>query len=348
MHSWFIGSKVSTNIVNNKRCCMLYSHCRGWPISLDMSCKQSLSAVACTFEFLNVAGDDYYLLKRNTPLEGLLSPFIAVSHEGRRLEYEGIFIHRGPPTKDEYILLKAGQKVSATVQINEAFALMNDDIYTVQYIKPLIVLNNDEITEVYASKVAYIYLEGPVSLPSTQDAVQSEGSVTIESCTTASFTGGSASQRADILNAHKKLCSKFGVAKGKVSNTTFYKTWFGTYTTKRADKVKDVCQKCKDGITNKAVTYVINPSDCESNWNAYTYKGGTKVYLCPAYNNYQVYCKSNGDPTKEGILAHEWTHAFGYTDDNAYGAAANKKLAKDNPDKAVENADSYEYWYCLS
>ena len=315
-----------------------------------MSCEKSLSAVACTFEFLNVAGEDYYLLKRNTPLEGLLSQFIAVYYKGHRLEYEGILIHRAPPTKDEYILLKAGQKVSATVQINDAFTLINDGIYTVEYIKPLMVLQ-DEMkmpTKVDASKVAYIYLEGHVSLPSKQEEVQSEGTVTIESCTTASFTGGSASQRADILNGHKKLCSKFGVAKGKVKNNNFYKTWFGTYTTARAKKVKTVCRKCKKGLTSKAVTYVINPSNCQSNWNAYTRKGSTKVYLCPAYNNYQVYCKRSGSATKESILAHEWSHAFGRTDDNAYGATANKNLAKNNPNKAVNNADTYEYWYCLS
>ena len=82
--------------------------------------------------------------------------------------------------------------------------------------------------------------------------------------------------------------------------------------------------------------------------HAYTYKGSTTVYLCPAYHNYAVYCKSSGDPTKEGILAHEWTHALARTDDNAYGATNNKNLAKSNPDKAVNNADTYEYWYCLS
>uniref|UniRef100_A0A1X7UVI7 Lysine-specific metallo-endopeptidase domain-containing protein n=1 Tax=Amphimedon queenslandica TaxID=400682 RepID=A0A1X7UVI7_AMPQE len=323
---------------------------KGWPVSLDMSCEQSLSDVACTFEFLNVADEDYYLLKRNTPLEGLLSQFVAIYHKGRRLDYEGIFIHRTLPTKDEYILLKAGQKVSATVRINEAFTLINDGRYTVEYIRPLMVLNEMQMPiEVNAKAAAYMHLENAryLSLPS-QDEVESEGSVTIESCTTASFTGGTSSKRTDILNAHKKLCKEYGDAKNNVSNSDFYKTWFGTYTDARATKVKKVCQDCVDGLTSKTVTYVIEPSNCQSNWNAYTYKGGTKVYLCQAYNNYQVYCKSNGDPTKEGILAHEWSHAFGYTDDYTYGASANKQLAKDDPDKAVKNADTYEYYYCLT
>ena len=325
---------------------------RGWPVSLDMSCEKSLSAVACTFEFLNTADEDYYLLKHKTPLEGLLSPFIAVHYKGRELDYEGMLIHRNPPTKDEYILLKAGQKVSATVQINEAFTLINDGGYTVEYIKPLMVLQDvmEMPTEVNTNKATYIYLENAdqISLPSQQDEAQSEGTVTIESCTTASFTGGNSSQRSDILKGHKKLCKEYADAKSNVSNSGFYKTWFGTYTTTRANKVKAVCQKCVTGLTSKSVTYVINPSNCKSNWNAYTYKGGTKVYLCPAYNKYEVYCDSSGDPTKEGILAHEWSHAFGYTSDYAYGESANKKLAKSDPDKAVANADTYEYYYCLT
>uniref|UniRef100_A0A1X7VLP0 Lysine-specific metallo-endopeptidase domain-containing protein n=1 Tax=Amphimedon queenslandica TaxID=400682 RepID=A0A1X7VLP0_AMPQE len=313
-----------------------------WPVSLDMSCEPSSSDVDCTFDFVNVAGEDYYLLMRNTPLEGLLSPFIAVYHKGRRLEYEGKLIHRRPPTKDEYILLKAGEKVSATVHINDVFTLIHDGGYTIEYIKPLMVLQ-EEIkmpTEVKINSATYIYLDNArkVSLPRKEVGLRSKGSVTIESCTTASFSGGNSSQQSDILKAHKKLCTEFANAKNNVSDSSFYKTWFGTYTSARATIVKNVCQKCVDGLTSKTVTYVIEPSNCQSNWNAYTYKGGTKVYLCQAYNNYDVYCKSSGDPTKEGILAHEWSHAFGYTDDYVYGAANNKQLAKDNPNKAVDNA----------
>ena len=127
----------------------------------------------------------------------------------------------------------------------------------------------------------------------SKDEVKSEGSVTIESCTTATFVGGTTSQQTDILNAHKKLCLKFIRAKSNVDDTDFYKTWFGTYTDERTTKVINVYADCLDGILNGNVTYTINPSDCQSNWNAYTYEGSTKVYLCPAYDNKEVYCKNS-------------------------------------------------------
>ena len=325
-----------------------------------MSCLKSLSAVACSFEFINVASEDYYLLKRNTPLEGLISQFIAVSYEGRSLEYKGIFVHRDPPTKDEFVLLKAGERITGTVQINEAFTLTGDGLYTIEYINPLMVIPKDDMNQEYAmtqvdvNKLIYINLDDtdelfcPVAEEEGEEIPDDYDSVSIESCSTASFTGGTKKQRSDILKGHKKLCSKFKVAMNKVKKGSFYTTWFGVYTTTRAKKVKQVCSKCSNGLKNNAVKYVINPSRCQSNWNAFTCKGCKTVSLCPAYHGKKVFCVSSGAPTKEGILAHEWSHAFGRTDDNAYGATANKNLAKNNPDKAVNNADTYEYWYCIS
>ena len=86
-------------------------HCsaKEWPISLDMACNKALSTVACSFQFTNVADEDLYLLKRNTPLEGFVSPFLILSIEGRPVPYEGIMVYRIPLTKEEFVLLKAGE-----------------------------------------------------------------------------------------------------------------------------------------------------------------------------------------------------------------------------------------------
>ena len=54
--------------------------------------------------------------------------------------------------------------------------------------------------------------------------------VNTQSCGTARFRGGGTQQqRTDILNAHRKLCANFNVAKGKVANNNMYRTWFGKY-----------------------------------------------------------------------------------------------------------------------
>ena len=75
-----------------------------------MACNKALSTVACSFQFTNIADEDLYLLKRNTPLEeGFYSPFLTLSTEGRPVEYKGILASRIAPTKDEFVLLKAGE-----------------------------------------------------------------------------------------------------------------------------------------------------------------------------------------------------------------------------------------------
>ena len=75
-----------------------------------MACNKALSTVACSFQFTNIADEDLYLLKRNTPIEeGIYSQFLTLSTEGRPVEYKGIIASRIAPTKDEFVLLKAGE-----------------------------------------------------------------------------------------------------------------------------------------------------------------------------------------------------------------------------------------------
>ena len=334
----------------------MYSTKTGWPISLDMACHKALSSAACSFEFTNVADEDYYLLKRNTPLEGLNSPFVSVSLDGMPLQYEGRYVYRTPPSKDEFVLLKPGQAISATVQINDIFTFPSDGLYNIRYSKPLKVMSKEELesyfdiaetTEVEVSESVSIYLQDThhLSRPAKEEPRQYDTIVHVESCSSASYIGGTSKERSDTTEAHKKLCSGFDTVKGKVKNDASYITWFGAYTTTRANKVKDVYQKCRSGIGGNTVTYNIKPSDCEPYWYAYTYHGSKTVYLCHIYFEDPIACRNSGT-SKEGTLVHEWTHAFGYTDDYVYGEFGVKDLAKSDPDYAVDNAETYEFYYC--
>ena len=137
-----------------------------------------------------------------------------------------MLIHRNPPTKDEFILLKAGQWISATVQINDAFTLSDDGLYAVEYVKPLMVTPRDEMsmmTEVNVNEVIYIDLEGArhLSRPVKEEEDTPDFTVNIESCSSASFTGGTSSQRDDILKGHKELCKEFSDTKGNVTNNNY-------------------------------------------------------------------------------------------------------------------------------
>jgi peptidyl-Lys metalloendopeptidase len=53
-----------------------------------------------------------------------------------------------------------------------------------------------------------------------------------------------------------------------------------------------------------------------------------------------------GTDSKAGTLVHEMSHfnVVAGTDDHAYGQSAAKSLALSNPDLALNNADSHEYF----
>ncbi|XP_011405301.2 PREDICTED: uncharacterized protein LOC105313509 [Amphimedon queenslandica] len=339
-------------------CLVTYLTCalsaNGWPVSLDMACNKALSAVACSFEFTNNANEDLYLLKRNTPLEGLRSQFVSVSLDGHPLQYEGIIMYSLPPTKDEFVLLKAGESISASVQITDAFSIDTDGLYTVQYSRPLQYLSVnemsamslDQLRESVVRKSVHIHLEDTSLLlkPKEEGDAEIEYTVHLEACGSATFKNGDVNN-SQTLDAHKRLCSGCGKAKDGVGNNNVYRTWFGAYTSSRANTVKGVYQDIRDDITSKNCIYYNNGPLCRSNSYAYTYMTGTTVYLCTIYYRDPTYCSKTGE-SKEGTLLHEWSHPYGQRDDVVYGRSNCKNLAKSKPDDAVRNADTYLYYYC--
>ncbi len=85
--------------------------------------------------------------------------------------------------------------------------------------------------------------------------------------------------------------------------------------------------------------------DCSCNQNYYAYVYPTqpyKIYVCNAFWS----APPTGTDSKAGTLVHETSHfnVVASTDDWAYGQSACKKLAAKKPAKAIDNADSHEYF----
>ena len=325
-----------------------------------MDCRKASPAVACSFTFTNNAKEDLYLLKSETPIEGLFSPFLDVSLRGSRpIPYRGIVAYRPPPTKDDFVLLKVGESFFATVEITDTFNIDTDGLYTIRYSQPLQYLtvddmnlqSMDELKESTVDEAVHVILEDTHLLvkPKEPEEPKIENIIHIQSCSSCNFIGGDRDNAA-TLEVHKRLCSQIGVAKGRVGSTdTLYKRWFGAYTTARGNQVKKVYDRIKNGISGHTVTYHNNGPKCKG-WVAYTYITGRPyytVYFCNYYFRLRGNCI--GDRyTKERTLMHEWAHALGYTRDYKYYSRACREFAKTNPDKAVKNADTFSFHYCES
>ncbi|KAG8698688.1 hypothetical protein FRC09_007086 [Ceratobasidium sp. 395] len=119
--------------------------------------------------------------------------------------------------------------------------------------------------------------------------------------------------------------------------------WFGTWTQARGNRVKEVLGKIKNRGTYE---YTFSCSECEDEDPgvvAYVYPDDfPRVTLCPEF-----WKPKFTTPTERGgALIHELSHfpENGGTDDIKYGEQDCLHLARHHPDKAVENADSYEFF----
>lgn len=74
------------------------------------------------------------VLRRQTPLEGILGDLFEVTFEGRRLDYRGRMVKRGPPTADEFVTIAPGSLTHATFDLGEGYDLSSRGRYRVRFV----------------------------------------------------------------------------------------------------------------------------------------------------------------------------------------------------------------------
>ena len=332
-----------------------------------MACNKALSLVACSIEFTNNANEDLYLLKRNTPLEGFYSEFVSVSLDGGPIPYQGPIAHRVPPTKDGFVLLKAGESISATVQITDVFRIDTDGLYTVQYSRPLQYLSVnemnamsiDELKDSSVHKSIQIYLEDThLLLRPKKEGIKIDHTVHIQGCASANIANGP-HMDSDTLDIHKRLCAGIDKALKQTGNgNSVYQGWFGKYSSARDATVKETYQKIKDTLSTGDITYYNNGPECKNDGDFVSYSCAgypNVIFLCQSYYDKMKFCNhENKNMKKEHIIMHEWAKVVGCTDHlifggaYGYGAFNSIIMAAVDPDKAVEDAHNYAYHYCQS
>ena len=118
----------------------LYSGTRE-PIAAVFECLSEYqlgNAITCKYTITNNHNVDYHVLKRFTPLEGMESPFVSVSRNGKVIPYDGKMIKRCfPPKHDEYFLLRAGSEWSTKIDLSLAYSMNETGEYIVMEKIPL-------------------------------------------------------------------------------------------------------------------------------------------------------------------------------------------------------------------
>jgi len=335
------------------------------PLTFSFEGKESYSLgerVKLRYRVTNHSNSQYFVLKWFTPLEGILGDILKITYKRRRIPYDGILIKRGQPSIDDYVLLKAGEVREGSIDVSASYSLSKAGVYHVTFAGVIWDLTKDLPDQVgKRSPEEFTRFQTPKSkivltVKGRGKSVDTEGQVQRKKekrdprnlrsghANEPQIKGGSEGDKAATKAAHNDAYhyadqGRINVQQegGKNPQTI---TWFGAYQSKRHKRLHGVYNDVAETLKNEKITYDFNGSSCQASWYAYTYKDTRTIYLCNMY----IAAPFCGIDSKTGILIHELTHAVSGTSDHAYGLSGAKQLAINGPDKAVENADNYEYY----
>ena len=155
------------------------------------------------------------------------------------------------------------------------------------------------------------------------------------------------------LDAAKDLTVKAAAA---VGDTSDYQRWFGTYSASNAEKVRSGLKGIVAAIRRGGVTVQcdqVEPDGCAAGEYAFVYSDRPyHLHLCPSFFDLPSLealrpgARRSDFGTREGTIVHEISHFLHVagTDDHCYSRSECALMAMSEPDLAVDNADSFQYF----
>ena len=339
------------------------------------------ATIGCRFHLKNNGKEDYSVLKWSTPLEGVMSDCLTVTRNGKKLEYDGIYMKRNVPGPDEFLTVGAGQTLSSTFQVSDAFDMTKAGEYSVaidtylEYVVGSAASKPDikrKIRHLSSPSVSF-QIVGRSSSKGTLGQIarflESRRQTKQHGIFDGTFgngvsrksvlpkppviDGGSPALRADTVKAHGdafQTIRSFLAAPQTEELRILIMEWFGR---EKKSIIPLMGVKPEKVIVKKfqKMTNVLgNPKETIT----YTFDAPfckENIYAYTFKDTRKIYlCQLyqqaalTGDHSKMGILTHELGHAIVKTDDIVYGQAACRILADQNPAKAVKNAESFEFF----
>lgn len=298
--------------------------------------------VVVTVTYTNDTNHSVRILKWFTPADGVEESIFTVTKNGEPAAYTGAIYKRPTVTGKDYITLKAGESVSYDVNLGQYYDLSAPGSYDVYYAVGSYNLFTEKAN---AFKFRDTLVSEKVSFKTNSSAAKGgkptppptppPGGNAFNACTIdqqALIVDARAQAQAYASNAENYLLGN--------NQGSRYTTWFGVYSSTRYNTVKTHFTAISDAWDNAGVTF---DCGCKQNYYAYVYPNQPyNIYLCRVFWQAPL----SGTDSKAGTLIHEMSHfdVVASTDDVVYGQSGAKDLAINDPNKAITNADSHEYF----
>ncbi|KAL9964465.1 hypothetical protein ACROYT_G028111 [Oculina patagonica] len=338
--------------------------------SASMECLpkyRTTDKIECKFHLKNNGQQDYSVLKWRTPLDGMTSNCLDVVRAKKEIPYDGIYINYGTqPGPNQFVLVKAGQTVSSTIDVSEGYDMSKRGKYSVNvdtYLQyavgsvsdmevpiPVIIspLTSPDVSFRIIGKKPGKGTRGQRarSLERENKRILLEGDIRKRQSSNVPpdpVVKGNAAQKAETKEVHRAAYHYIASAIPDVQTSpNRVDTWFGTSS---VSSLVQIYQTMEGLLRSDTMTYVHDAPDCEEYEVAYTFTGTRTLYLCPLYESFPSLL---GYDSKMGTIVHELSHALAYTDDIVYGISACKWLAQEHPSDAANNADNYQFFVTTS
>lgn len=299
----------------------------------------------------NTSHTPLHVLRWRTPLDGIEAPLFEVRRDGQPVRYLGVMIKRGAPQAHDFVRIEPGASVARTVELSALYEMHVTGAYTVRYHSAApqaqatgTGLNSEEVAGKLASHPVGIWIEGrlPRGAMGTPGAAaeaapaSASSRLTFSKCSNAQqeqLAAAVDAGRAMAADSHAYLTSSQPYA-------ARYTTWFGAPAPTRGAKVTSNFTAIKDAFDTKSLKI---DCGCDEPYFAYVYPAQPyTIYVCQAFWSAPV----TGTDSRGGTLVHELSHfdVVAATDDHVYGQAGAAELARTAPERAVNNADSHEYF----
>jgi peptidyl-Lys metalloendopeptidase len=286
---------------------------------------------------------------RNFPFAQPEREYFSIERGGVELAFYGLMVKLLPPSSQELTILRPGATLQAQYTVSTYFHLSEVGQYRAQLVRPSVeVLGAAGFTEAaLACNDVTFSIEVPEPRPTPVVTAEPGGKPAISTA----FQNCDATQQAAILKAENvvkwlipiALGSKPGGRSQVAADSRFYEEWFGAFNAARGSKVFDNLQKIWVGVLGSGVDYQCHATAqnmCKGSLAWTVPILSDEIHLCPSF-----FAAGSGQwTTQVGILVHELSHMFALTRDIKYWPDNSLALADSDPDKAIKNADNYEYF----
>jgi peptidyl-Lys metalloendopeptidase len=294
----------------------------------------------------NTSASPVRVLAWTLPLAEIEAPLFDVTRDGQKVRYLGIRVKRGAPGPDDYIELAPGASTSTAVELSALYEMNITGAYTIRYRSGALDMYGAPGARAGAgelqSEPVSIWIDGrlprgtvtPEPLPLRAMQAAAAG-LAYSKCSNAQQ-----GQVSSAATAALAMATDGEAYMQKNALAARYGEWFGAVDQDRAQLVKSHFGAIREAFASKPVTV---DCGCNKSYFAYVYPSQPyKIYVCKAFWNAPM----TGTDSKGGTLVHEMSHftVVAGTDDWVYGQMGAASLARTDPAKAVENADSHEYF----